>query len=150
MVRVYPLTDFPERLQRLKEVVLRSREGDRRAVVEGAWPHGQVYLVKFEGCDSLGAAEELRGAYLTVALDEAVPLPPGEYYFYQIVGLRVEEETGRAVGTVREVLRTGANDVYVVAREGQEDLLVPAIKDVVRDIDLEAGVMRLRRLEDWL
>ncbi len=149
-VRVYPLTDFPDRLGRLREVVLRSDAGERRVGVEGAWPYGRLYLMKFAGCDSLEAAARLRGAYLTVAPEEAVPLPPGCYYFYRIVGLEVIEEGGGVVGTVSQVLRTGANDVYVVRRQDAPELLIPALKAVVREIDLEKGVMVVRRLEEWL
>lgn len=147
---MYPLTDFPERLGRLREVVLRGEGGDKAATIEWARPHGRLYLVKLEGRDSAEAVVELRGDYITIAREEAVSLPPGEYYHYQIVGLRVEEEGGRGLGTIREVLATGANDVYVVERRGEGDLLIPAIKLVVRDIDLEAGVMVVRPLKEWL
>jgi 16S rRNA processing protein RimM len=149
-VRVYPLTDFPERLERLTEIVLRSAAGDRPARVEGVWPHGRVYLFKFAGVDDPGTAARLKGMYLTVAVADAVQLPPGEYYVHEIVGLRVADTGGAELGVVEQVLHTGANDVWVVSRPDGGQLLVPALKAVVLNVDREAGVLTVRPLEEWL
>ncbi len=147
---MYPLTDFPDRLERLTDVVLRSAAGDCAAKVEGVWPHGRVYLFKFAGVGSPEAAARLKGAYLTVAVADAVPLPPGRYYVHEIVGLRVEDTGGTALGVVEQVLHTGANDVWVVRLTKGGQLLVPALKSVVQDIDRKAQVMKVRPLEEWL
>lgn len=149
-VRVYPLTDFPDRLERLTDIVLRSAAGDCPARIEEVWPQGRVYLFKFAGVDSPEAAARLKGAYLTVAVADAAPLPPGEYYVHEIVGLRVEDAGGTELGVVEQVLRTGANDVWVVRQPDGRQLLVPALKAVVQDVDREAGVMKVRPLEEWL
>jgi 16S rRNA processing protein RimM len=147
---VYPLTDFPDRLERLTDVVLRSVDGDCAAKVEGVWPRGRVYLFKFAGVGSPEAAARLKGAYLTVAMADAVPLPPGRYYVHEIVGLRVEDTEGAELGVVEQVLHTGANDVWVVRRPDGGQLLVPALKAVVQDVDRKAQVMTVRPLEEWL
>ncbi len=86
------------------------------------------------------AAEALRGWLVQVPEDEAWKLPKGQYYWHQIIGLAVVTRDGRRLGTVADILETGANDVYVVRREGA-DLLLPAIKDVVKEISPERGEM---------
>ena len=149
-VRVYPLTDFPERLEQLTDIVLRSGAGDFPARIEGVWPHGRMYLVKFAGVDDPEAAGRLKGAYLTIAVDDAVPLPPGEYYIHEIVGLRVEDTQGAQLGVVDQVLRTGANDVWVVRQSDGKQLLVPALKAIVQNVDRGSGVLKVRPLEEWL
>src|SRR5690554_4604612 len=106
-----------------------------------------LVLVKLEGLDDRDSAQALRGALLQVARDAVHPLPPGEYYVFEIVGLAVYDETGRHLGVVADVLETRANDVYVVDRaDGQGELLLPAIRDVILRIDLEQGRMDVRLL----
>jgi len=137
-VRVEPLTDYPERFARLGEVCLELSDGRRRrAVVEGGSPgaRGRVVL-KFKGCDDRAAVEDLRGAYVLIPRAEAVELPSGHYFVDDIVGLEVVTTSGERLGAVREVIRTGANDVYVTDRG-----MVPATREVVRRIDLAAGAM---------
>jgi len=96
--------------------------------------------LKLAGIEDRTAAETLRGALVRVPIEQAVRLPPGSYFWHEIVGLHVQDTRGRALGSVAEVLPTGSNDVYVV-RSAEGDLLLPAIKDVVRAIDRERGVM---------
>lgn len=138
-VRVRPDTDFPERLLALRKVTLAC--GDRRAtyVVERMRPQGAMFLMKLAGVDTIDAAEALRGCALQVARADAAPLPPGRHYVDDVIGLRVVTTDGATLGTIEEVLRTGSNDVYVV-RGGEREVLVPAIADVVREIDPAAGI----------
>ena len=86
-------------------------------------------------------AESLRGALLTVPRDEVPPLPEGSYYHFQIVGIDVWTEGGECLGTVREILPTGGNDVYVVRDADGKEVLLPALEGVVRQVDLEANRM---------
>jgi 16S rRNA processing protein RimM len=92
-------------------------------------------VLKLAGVGDASAAAKLRNADLHVPIEEAVPLPDGQYYVHQIVGLEVWTDTGRLLGPVMEVLRTGSNDVYVV-RSGKGELLLPAIDQVVKQVDL--------------
>lgn len=105
-------------------------------------PHtrGAQVVLSLEGIDDRDAAEGLRGWLVQVPEHEAWKLPKGRYYWHQIVGLDVVTKDGRRLGAVAEILETGANDVYVVKREGGE-LLLPAIKDVVKKISPERGEM---------
>jgi 16S rRNA processing protein RimM len=115
-------------------------DSDELRRVERQRLHGDRVILKLAGIDDRTAAEAMRGALVRVPIEQAVELPPGSYFWHEIVGLRVQDTRGRALGTVAEVLATGSNDVYVV-RSAEGELLLPAIKDVVRAIDREHGVM---------
>ena len=126
-LKVQPLTDFPERFQRGAALWVRGR---RYEVQRSRWSRGFVYL-GLSGIDSRNAAEELRGALLEVPESDLTPLPEGQYYRFQVIGLEVRTPEGRSLGRVAEILSTGSNDVYVV-RGGPRELLIPAIEDVVQ------------------
>ena len=133
-LKVAILTDFPDRFRELKRVYL----GDEPWMLEGHRRHGRWIILKLEGCADRNSAEKLRGELVQIPLEEAVPLSEDEYYIYQIVGLEVWTSEGEHLGRVSEVLFTGANEVYVVEGERGE-ILVPAIEDVVKEVDLEGG-----------
>jgi 16S rRNA processing protein RimM len=133
-LKVQPLTDFPERFR--PGAVLWS-QGRRLEVARSRWSRGFVYMA-FSGTDSRGAAEELRGLLLEVPEAELTPLPEGQYYRFQVIGLEVCTPAGERLGRVADILSTPSNDVYVV-RGGPKELLIPAIEDVVQEIDLEGG-----------
>lgn len=140
-VRVYPTTDFPDRLTRLKTVAV-DRLGEARNVVESrvAPP---VAVMKLQGYHTREQAETLRGARLMVPEGELPSLPQNEYYWHQLVGLTViEEGTTRILGRLAHVLRTGAgHDVFEVERPHKKPLLIPALKSVVKLVDLEQQQM---------
>jgi 16S rRNA processing protein RimM len=132
------LTDFPDRFDRTERLLLGTPPVSRR--LERHRFHRGRLILKVQGIDDRSSAEELRGSDIDVPLEDAVPLPEGEYYWQQIIGLTVEDAAGRVLGKVVDILRTGANDVYVVS-DSRREILVPAIKDVIRLIDLEASCM---------
>jgi len=148
-VRVAPVTDFPDHLLALDEVVIVDARGARTASVESAEAVGRFAVLKFAGVDTPEAAEALRGATLRIAASEVRPLPPGQFYVFQIVGLRVKTPEGQPVGEVTDVLRTGSNDVYVVRSAGGRDTLVPAVEGVIEAIDVAAGEI-VARLPEWM
>jgi 16S rRNA processing protein RimM len=133
------LTDFPERFARTDELLVGDPPRPFRLERHRLEP--QRVVVKLRGIDDREAAEGLRGALLQVPADTATALPEGSFYWHQIVGLRVEDVGGRELGRVAEILATGSNDVYIVRPAEGRELLLPAIKDVVKAIDLEQGVM---------
>ncbi len=143
-LKVKVLTDYPERLDRFRTVYLGPQA--EPWTVEGLRLHQSAALFKLSGCDDRDAAEALRDMLVQIPLEDAVPLEEGEYYEHQVVGLAVVEQDGTALGKVREILSTGANDVYiVVGPEGE--LLLPAIEPVILEIDLQAGRMVVEVLE---
>jgi 16S rRNA processing protein RimM len=113
--------------------------GERRTIESARWQKGMAYL-RLSGIDDREAAAELGGRLLSIPESELEPLPEGQYYRFQLIGLSVVSRDGEELGRVTEVLSTGANDVYVVRGERGE-LLLPATDEVVREIDLETGRM---------
>ena len=141
------ITEFPQRFRRVKHLYLaaaRSGQPPTRREVQRARlaRRGQTdqLLLKLDGVDDRNAAEALRGALVQVPESQAWKLPRGRFYQHQIVGLQAISTHGRHLGQVRDVLETGANDVYVVQTTSGE-LLLPAVKDVVKEISPERGVM---------
>jgi 16S rRNA processing protein RimM len=148
-VRILPVTDFPERLLRLRRVAVRHAGGRARMMtVEHAEPSGRFVVMKFTGVDTPDDAAALRGATIEIPAADAAPLPPGQFYVFQIVGLRARTPAGEVVGEVVDVLRTGSNDVYVVRAPGGTETLVPAVEGVIESIDLAAGEV-IVRLPEW-
>lgn len=136
-VRVRAETDFPERFLELGNVCLELPDGEERMVrVEGARLTAKGILVKLDGHDDRGSTEGLRRALLKVKPSMAVPLPEGSYWVHELIGLRAITVDGRELGEITEVLRSPANDVYVT-----ESAMIPALREVVREIDLETGRM---------
>jgi len=143
-LRVKIVTDYPGRLGEHACFYLASPsspESVRRYPVEKLrWHNRGVLLLKLGGCDDRNAADELRGMLVQIPVENAVPLEEGEYYHFQLIGVRVETESGKWLGRVVEVLKTGANDVYAV-RGPWGELLLPAVEDVVLELDLESKRM---------
>jgi 16S rRNA processing protein RimM len=122
--------------------------GERRTIESARWQKGMVYL-RLSGIEDREAAAELRGRLLAIAESELEPLPEGQYYRFQLIGLTVISTGGEELGRVTEVLSTGANDVYVVSGDRGE-LLLPATDEVVREIDLQSGRMLIEALPGLL
>ena len=134
-------TDFPHRFTLLKRVYLGPELLPFE--LEGFRQHKGHVLLKLKGCDDRSAAAKLRGMAVQIPLAEAMPLGPDEYYVYQIEGLAVWTESGEPLGIIEEVLFTGSNEVYVT-HGPRGEVLIPALKDVVLEVDLEAGRMIVR------
>lgn len=137
-LKVTPLTDNPERLAKGAEVYV---AGEPRRIVDVRYPRG-FPVVLFEGVTP-EAAEKLRGALVEIDESALLPLPEGEYYIHDLIGLTAMTPEGEPLGTVDDVLRTGSNDVYVVKRPGKPDLLVPVLEGIVGDVDLAAGTVEV-------
>jgi 16S rRNA processing protein RimM len=144
-LKVEILTEDPTRFQRLETVYVGPQFVPHR--LERARLHKGDLILKLAGCDDRNAAEELRDLLVNVAMEDALPLEEGEYWVHQLLGLEVWTAEGEKLGLVREVLETGANDVYVVRDQSGREVLIPALKDVVLEIDLDAGRMLVELLE---
>lgn len=135
-VKVLPLTDNPERYDLLKHLFL-DRDGTLKEYnVEWVKYHKGFVLLKLKGIDNLNHAEEVKNCILKVHRSQAVELPEGSYFICDLIGIIVYDLEGKELGSLRDVLQTGSNDVYVVSKDGS-DILIPALKTVVKDIDLE-------------
>lgn len=136
-MRIIPLTDFPERFKSMREVMV----GEELLHIESCRYHKQFVILKFREYPVREQAMQLTNRYLTVPRSEAMPLPEGRYYEFDIIGLKVESEQGEPLGEVENILHTGSNDVYVTHRPDGRELLIPALKAVVKLIDVPGGRM---------
>jgi 16S rRNA processing protein RimM len=137
-LRIEALTDHPERLTAGESIWVED-EAAARTILEAGWG-GRVPVLRLEGISDRAAAEQLAGRYLEAP---ASPLPPDTYYWHQLIGLAAVDEAGTELGKVVEVFRAGEAEVYRIEGPSGE-LLVPALRDVVRSIDLASGRMVVR------
>ena len=151
-MKVEIITDFPERFAQLRRVYLGTEAVP--FIVEAARLHKGAAVLKLKGCCSRTAAEKLRGKWVQIPTEEAMPLEEDEYYEHQIVGLDVWTAQGEYLGRVEEIIFTGSNDVYVVRGQASSEdsrrdreILIPAIEDVVLEIDLDQGRMVVELME---
>lgn len=149
-VRVFPTTDDVRRFKRLKDVLLEMGEKKITLEIEDVKFSGQFVLLKFKGLDSIGDVEKYRGKGLYVTRDKAVRLRRDEYFIADLIGLSVRTEDGGTLGTLTNVISTGANDVYAVKMEGDREVLIPAIKECILDVDIEGGLMTVHLLDGLL
>lgn len=136
------LTGFPERLRQGKTVYAGEVHEPLRIV--GIRGHNQELIVRFEGMNTPEEVGRLRNAMVFVKASEIPSLPEGEYYHHQLLGLTVVDETGRELGKLEQILETGANDVYVVKTVEGKELLLPAVDDVILEVNLERREVRVR------
>ena len=152
-VRVWPQTDFPEVRFKAGSALLLLAPGAQEpapVVVQSAREQKNVYVLKLEGIDDRDRAEQVKGWELKVAAADRAPLSEGQYYVRDIVGCSVVTEEGETLGVVKETLSPGANDVWVVARPGGKDLLLPVIDEVVLHVDIAAKRIQVRLMEGLL
>lgn len=143
-LRLRPDIERPEVLKKLRQIYI----GDTLYTLCAAHPHKNVYILHVEGIGDRNGAEAVVGRPASVPVSQIPPLPRGEYYYFQLMGLMVTEEDGREVGPIREIIQTGANDVYVAALPGGKELCIPAIPPVILSVDPAAGRMTVR-LPEW-
>ena len=132
------LTEFPERFKDTDRVYLGNEQEAEAYRLESYRWHKPNILLKLAGVDDRTQAEQLRGLLVQVPVEEAVVLPEGSYYLYELIGLEVVTITGEALGTLTNIIETGANDVYVVKGAGKE-ILLPAIPEVIKSVNLAEG-----------
>jgi 16S rRNA processing protein RimM len=142
-IKVRQLTDFPERFATGALLFLEGESFQREIV--SVRPHKGMLLIRLSDLNDRNAVEYLRGKYLFVPREDAMPLAEDEYYEDELVGLVVETMEGELLGELVEIMWTGANEVYIVQGPGGE-VLIPAIADVVQEVDIETGVMRVTML----
>jgi len=145
---VEPLTSFPERFLRLKEVLVGSESDAVPRSVEGAARDARGVRLRLSDCSDRSKAESLVGSFLFVLAADLTELPQGSYYIDDLVGLRVVTEDGSATGVLSEVMRLPAQDVYVIESDTGR-FMIPAVKEFVRSIDLEGRVMVIRMIEGF-
>lgn len=149
-VKVYPTTDDPGRFRRLKKVILDNGKVSVDLEIESVKYFKQFVILKFKGLDDIEQVEKYRKASLYVTRDNAVRLKKDEFFIADLIDMKVVNEDGSPLGTLRDVITTGANDVYEVALYEGGTVLIPAIKECILDVDVENAVMRVHLLEGLL
>lgn len=138
-------TEFPERLRAGTKVYV--GEDYKPMTIASTRPHGTGMLVSLRGLNSPDEVGRLRNTYVYVPAKDRPPLPDGKLYQHQILGLRVVTDEGRELGTLTDIIATGANDVYVVTAEDGKEVLLPAIPDVILGYDLPNRQINVHLLE---
>lgn len=167
-VKVYPTTDDPKRFGRLKEVIFLRESapglGGKKEELPEQMPDAssptlkieavkylkQFVVLKLQGIDTVEDARKYSKGSLFVPRENAVRLKKDEFFIADLIGLTVKDEDGTEIGILKDVLETGANDVYVIALSDGREFLLPAIKQCVLEVDIEAGFVRVHILEGLL
>ena len=146
-MKVLSYLESPDVLDHLEVVSVGRRVQDAVTFSLDSLQTGKKwFIMKLAGVEDKDAASQLVGSSLWMPLEKMKELPEGEYYWHELIGLEVVTEEGRILGRIKSVFPTGSNDVYVCRGNGKE-ILLPAIGDVVRKIDLDHGVMVVRLME---
>ncbi|MBO6214147.1 MAG: 16S rRNA processing protein RimM [Lachnospiraceae bacterium] len=151
-VKVFPTTEDPDRFNEIPEVILQEADGGEKVLgIERARRTKDRVILKFKGIDNINDIEAYKKCELYVTRENAVPLSEGEYYVADLLGLRVEDESGEFLGELTDVISTGANDVYEISAPGRDKkILIPAIKDCILDTDIKEGIMKVHILPGLL
>ena len=146
-VKVFPTTDDMKRFKKLKEVVLDTGKEQRTVSIEQVKFFKQFVILKMKGFDRIEDVENLRQKSLFVTREHAVKLKKNEYFIADLIGMTVMLEDGTLFGSLKDVLQTGANDVYVIDSEKYGEVLVPAIRDCILGVDVERQMMTIHLMD---
>ncbi len=148
-LKVFPLSDIPDRFVSLSTVCLGPDHA--RYTIESVRPYkGEMVLLKLSGIDDATLAETLRDHALYIPVSELATLPPDSYYQHDIVGLQVCKMDGSVVGVIGDIMPTAGNDVYVIKGEEGKQFLIPAVKEVIKQVDLIRHVMYIDPIKGML
>ncbi len=147
-VKVYPTTEDVRRYDDLDRVYIDGRFGKECLRVERVRYFKNLVIVKFCDLDRIEDVERLVKKDLLVSREDAIPLGENEYFICDVIGLKTVTDDGRELGTVKDVMETGANDVYIISKKDspKSELLLPATKEVILEINPEEGIMRVHLL----
>lgn len=137
MVKVKPFTDNIERFNNLEKIYIKNKSGQTEYKIQEIKYHKNMVLIKFEGIENPEQADLLRNSYLIVDRETEEPLEPGRYYIVDMIGLDVFTDDNEYLGKLEDIYNTGSSDIYVVKNELGKQVLLPAIEDVIKNIDMD-------------
>ncbi|MGN1298181.1 MAG: ribosome maturation factor RimM [Clostridia bacterium] len=137
MVKVKPFTENVRRFDKLEKIYIENKKSRKEYEIEEVKYHKDMVLIKFKGINTLEEANLLRESYLIVDREKEEPLEEGTYYIVDMIGLEVYTEEGELLGKLEDIFNTGSNDIYVVKNELGKQILLPAIGEVIKQIDME-------------
>lgn len=149
-VKVFPTTDDVRRFSKLKEVELETKDGIRTLHVEGVKYFKQFAILKFKEYQSLNEVEGMKGCRLFVTRENAVKLDKNEFFIADLIGMKVTDPEKQLEGTLVDVLQTGANDVYEIQLSDGREILLPAIKDCIKKVDMDRKMIEIHILKGVL
>lgn len=149
-VKVYPTTDDVHRFEELESVLLDIGREYRELEIQNVKYFKQYAILKFKGIDNINDIEKYKGKSLYVTRDQALPLEEDEYYIADLIGMEVFLENGEKFGVLKDVMETGANDVYIVTTEDGREVLLPAIHECILEVDLEKNRMEVHLMDGLL
>ena len=149
-VKIFPTTDDVRRFKKLKEVILDTGKENRILEIESVKFFKQFAILKFRGIDTIDEAEKYRRKSLYVTRENAVRLQKDEYFIADLIGVKVLDEQEQELGTLEDVIETGANDVYIVDSVEHGEVLLPAIKECILDVDIETNTMTVHLMKGLL
>lgn len=146
-VKVFPTTDDPNRFKELKEVFLDTGKDLIPLEIEGVKFFKQMVILKFKGIDNINDIEKYRGKDLLISKENAVKLEKDEYFIFDLIDSEVYTDEGEKLGRLTEILKTAANDVYIVKTEQGKEILIPSIKECIMDVNVENKKITVHLLE---
>lgn len=158
-VKVFPTTDDPKRFEVLKQVFLETSKGDMELEIEGVRYFKQFVIIKFKDIDDINDVEKYKGLNLVIPREKAVKLKKDEYFVGDLIGSTViadekiesnDSDDNYVLGTLKDIMFTGANDVYVVITKSGKEVLIPAIKQCILNVDVEKNTITVHLLDGLL
>ena len=146
-VKVFPTTDSPERFLDLDYVILDTGRQQMKLEIQGVKFFKNLAILKFKGIDNINDIEMYKGKDLWIPREEAQPLEEDEYYIADLIGMEVYLEDGTLFGTLKDVMETGANDVYIVNSKAHGEVLLPAIGDCIKEVDVNENKMTIHLMD---
>ncbi len=146
-LKVIPLTDDINRYDKLDWVYIRINGKQKKYDIEGIRYHKNNVLLSLKGVNDMNSAELLKGCFVEIPRELAIKLPEGSYFIADLVGCSVLDDRGKDLGKVEDVIETGSNDVYVVRTANNKQILIPAIKEVVLEVDVENKIIKIKQKE---
>ena len=149
-VKVFPTTDDVKRFKKGISLILETGKEQLDLEVEGVKFFKQFVILKFKGIDDINQIEKYKRKELFVTREHAVKLKKDEYFIADLIGLSVIDEEGHTIGVLGDVMETGANDVYVVKMADEKEVLIPAIKQCILEVNVEEGFVKVHMMEGLL
>ena len=145
-VKVFPTTDDPRRYLDLEDVILDTGTEKKKMEIEKVRFFKNMVILKFKGIDDINEILPYQKKNLYVTREQAVPLAENEYFIADLIGLKAVSDEGEDLGKVADVIQSAANDIYVIEKDGTPDLLIPAISECIKKVDLKAGSIKIHLL----
>mgnify|MGYP002579533952 FL=1 len=146
-VKVFPTTDDVTRFRQLKKVYLDTGREMLPLEIQKVKFFKQFAILKFKGIDNINDIEKYRGKSLMIDREDAVDLDEDEYFIADMIGMKVCTEDGGEFGTLKDVMETGANDVYIIDSPEHGEVLIPAIRECILDVDMDEERMTIHLME---